>query len=113
MRQNGLRSPRFEEAAGSFRVTLYGDIEVQANLHQARQTATLPDLSKYQEMGLNPRQELALGFLARYRRITSGDYQALCPDVHPETLRRDLVELVSRWVLIKVGDKRATYYILK
>jgi ATP-dependent DNA helicase RecG len=33
--------------------------------------------------------------------------------VHPETLRRDLADLVSRDVLIKVGDKRATYYILK
>ena len=113
MRQNGLRPPRFEEVAGSFRVTLYGDIEAQVGLNQARQTAGLQDLSKYQEMGLNPRQELALGFLARYRRITSRDYQELCPDVHPETLRRDLVELVTRGALIKVGDKRATYYILK
>jgi ATP-dependent DNA helicase RecG len=113
MRQNGLRPPRFEEVAGSFRVTLYGDIEAQVGLNQARQTAGLQDPSKYQEMGLNPRQELALGFLARYRRITSRDYQELCPDVHPETLRRDLVELVTRGALIKVGDKRATYYILK
>jgi ATP-dependent DNA helicase RecG len=37
----------------------------------------------------------------------------LCPEVHPETLRRDLADLVSRGVLIKIGEKRATYYILK
>jgi ATP-dependent DNA helicase RecG len=56
---------------------------------------------------------MALVFLSKYRRITSRDFQDLCPDVHPETLRRDLAELVSRDMLIKVGDKRATYYILK
>jgi ATP-dependent DNA helicase RecG len=108
MRQNGLRSPRFEEVAGSFRVSIYGEDEAQAGIGSARQ-----DLGKYQNMSLNPRQELALGFLSRYRRITNRDYQELCPDVHPETLRRDLVELVSKDVVIKVGDKKATYYILK
>jgi ATP-dependent DNA helicase RecG len=113
MRQNGLRSPRFEEVAGSFRVSLFGEDEAQAGFSRLGQAASSEDLSKYQKMGLNPRQELALGFLGRYRRITNRDYQELCPDVHPETLRRDLVELVANDVLIKVGDKKATYYILK
>jgi ATP-dependent DNA helicase RecG len=54
-----------------------------------------------------------LNFLAAKKRITNRDYQELCPDVHPETLRRDLADLVSRGILIKIGDKRATYYILK
>ena len=57
--------------------------------------------------------QAALAYVAQQRRITNSDYQALCPDVHPETLRRDQVDLVSRGVLIKVGDKKATYYILK
>ena len=48
-----------------------------------------------------------------HRRITNRDYQTLCPEVHPETLRRDLADLVRKDVLLKVGDKRATYYILK
>jgi len=64
-------------------------------------------------LGLNQRQEQALMLLLAQRRITSRDYQTLCPEVHPETLRRDLVDLVRKDVLLKVGDKRATYYILK
>jgi ATP-dependent DNA helicase RecG len=72
-----------------------------------------PDLTAYRDLNLNTRQEMVLGYLSRRRRITNREFQELCPDVHPETLRRDLADLVSRHVLIKVGDKRATYYILK
>jgi ATP-dependent DNA helicase RecG len=106
MRQHGLRPPRFEEVAGSFRVTLFGE-------PPAFQPANDLDLSAFQQLDLNPRQQLALAYLGKHRRITSRDYQELCPDVHPETLRRDLVDLVDQDILIKVGDKRATYYILK
>ena len=106
MRQQGLPPPLFEDVAGTFRVTLYGPPPAQP-------AAPLPDLSAYQSLNLNPRQQAALAYVAQQRRITNSDYQALCPDVHPETLRRDLVDLVSRGVLIKVGDKKATYYILK
>jgi ATP-dependent DNA helicase RecG len=75
--------------------------------------AALPDMSAYHGLNLNPRQQMALGHIAQQRRITNSDFQELCPDVHPETLRRDLADLVSRGLLIKVGDKKATYYILK
>lgn len=104
MRQNGLPPPSFEETPGSFKVVLYRD------------TPAGPpaiDLSSYTDLDLNPRQQLALNYLARNKRITNREYQTLCPDVHPETLRRDLANLVSQNVLIKVGDRRATYYILK
>jgi ATP-dependent DNA helicase RecG len=106
MRQNGMRAPKFEETAGAFRVTLY-----------AEQMRPAHDLSHgpafYQDLELNPRQQMALDYLARRRRITNREYQELCPEVHSETLRRDLVDLVERNIVIKVGDKRATYYILK
>ncbi len=105
MRQHGFRPPRFEETAGSFRVTLFASQEAPSNA-----AAPLPALGA---LAINSRQRLALDYLGRYRRITSRDYQELCPGVHPETLRRDLSELVSQDILIKVGDKRATYYILK
>ncbi|MFM8319817.1 MAG: ATP-binding protein [Chloroflexota bacterium] len=62
---------------------------------------------------LNPRQQAAIGFLGQHKRITSRDFQELCPDVHAETLRRDLAGLVERGLLVKIGDKRATYYMLK
>lgn len=123
VRQNGLRSPRFEDVAGSFRVTLYGEpLAALEGMRErtfssegslARIADPVPDLTPYREMGLNSRQELALGYLFKHKRITNSDYQGLCPDVHSETLRRDLSDLVGRGVLIKVGDKRATYYILK
>ncbi|MEW5872475.1 MAG: ATP-binding protein [Chloroflexota bacterium] len=107
VRTHGLPAPRFEEAAGSFRVTLQGaPPETQA-------LAALPDLQGYLEMGLNPRQQQAIAFLLQRKRITNRQYQDLCPDVSAETLRRDLADLVSQGLLIKVGDKRATYYILK
>lgn len=106
MRQNNLRLPHFEEIAGCFKVTLFGPGEVT-------QAGALPDLSRYQGMGLSPRQNMALAYLALHKRISNSQYQDLCPEVHPETLRRDLADLVQRGVLMKVGDKRATYYILK
>jgi ATP-dependent DNA helicase RecG len=106
MRQNSLPPPLFEEVAGSFRVTLFGPVIPPT-------AGSLPDLSAYRKLNLNPRQQMALGHIAHHRRITNSDYQALCPEVHPETLRRDLADLVSRGVLIKIGDKKATYYILK
>jgi len=104
MQQQGLEKPRFQDIAGSFRVTLRSGQASPDNL---------PDLSAYLDLGLNSRQEQALAFLAQKKRITNRDYQKLCPDVHAETLRRDLVDLVKRGILIKIGDKRATYYILK
>jgi ATP-dependent DNA helicase RecG len=104
MNQNGLKPPRFDEVAGTFKVTLYNEPTGEE---------AFPDLSRFREMDLNPRQEIALNHLVSHRRISNSDLQALCPDVHPESLRRDLADLVSRGVLIKIGDKRATYYILK
>jgi ATP-dependent DNA helicase RecG len=102
-----LPRPRFEETAGGFRVTLLGPGDALSEATPA------PDLSAYAHLALSPRQEQALAFLQDQRRITSRDYQALCPEVHAETLRRDLADLVRKDVLLKVGDKRATYYILK
>jgi ATP-dependent DNA helicase RecG len=106
LHQNQLRPPRFEEVAGCFRVTLHAP-------YHGPDLASIPDLSAYKEMNLNPRQEMALAHLALHRRISNSSYRELCPDVHPETLRRDLVEMVSRGILLKIGDKRATYYIFK
>jgi ATP-dependent DNA helicase RecG len=107
VRQNNLRLPQFEEIAGTFRVTLFAAEEDDLR------DGALETLQAYQQMELNPRQELALNYLMHHRRITNREYQDLCPDVHSETLRRDLVDLVERSVLVKIGDKRATYYVMK
>ena len=46
-------------------------------------------------------------------RITNSELQRLYPDVHPETIRRDLSDLVTKDVLVKMGAKRGSYYVLK
>jgi ATP-dependent DNA helicase RecG len=37
----------------------------------------------------------------------------LCPDVHPETIRRDLADLVTKNILRKMGQKRGSYYVFR
>lgn len=101
----GLPMPRFEETAAGFRVTMPGR---GAGLLGAGATSR-----RWRQLNLNERQEKALAFLAERGRITNRDYQDLCPDVSPETIRRDLADMVDKDLLLKIGDKRATYYIEK
>jgi len=104
MGENGLQLPRFEEHAGTFRVTLFREPAFEALQF---------DPDQFADLDINPRQQRALTYLAKHQRITNSEYQTLCPVVHPETLRRDMADLVKRQVLLKIGDKRATYYIFK
>jgi ATP-dependent DNA helicase RecG len=101
MRDRGLPAPQFEETAGGFRVRLFNNGADPQNA----------DLAAF----LNPRQESALYYLQEggYRRITNKDIQELFPDIHPETIRRDLADLVNKGILLKMGQKRGSYYILK
>jgi ATP-dependent DNA helicase RecG len=106
MAEEGLPAPEFREMANGFQVTLYGhggDFLPEAG-------------SRYRHwrlMGLNERQIAALEYLGEHERITNREYQELCADVHAETIRRDLADLVERGILLKIGRKRATYYIFK
>lgn len=101
----GLPAPEFQEMANGFKVTLRGPAR--------RFVATRPDARKWQLLNLNPRQRQALEYIAENGRITNREFQELSPDVSPETIRRDLADLVDKGLLLKIGDKRATYYILK
>jgi ATP-dependent DNA helicase RecG len=105
MSEAGLPAPRFEETAAGFQVTLLGPgtalISEGADVH------------RWRHLGVNERQEQALVYLAEKGRITNREYQELCPEVSAETIRRDLADLVSKNLLLKIGEKRATYYILK
>jgi ATP-dependent DNA helicase RecG len=71
------------------------------------------DTREWARMGLNERQIAALLFVMDQGRITNRDLQEQFPEVSPETIRRDLADLVERGMQLKIGDKRATYYILK
>ncbi|MCD6520348.1 MAG: putative DNA binding domain-containing protein [Anaerolineae bacterium] len=62
---------------------------------------------------LNPRQMRALRFLQAHDRITNSQYRELCPEVSAETVRLDLKDLVQKGILLKIGEKRGTYYVLK
>lgn len=65
------------------------------------------------EQNLNERQIRAMAYLEEHGRITNRAYRGLYPDVSAETVRLDLVDLVDKGLLLKVGAKRGTYYIPK
>ena len=101
----GLPAPRFEETTAGFQVTLAG--------HGASLIGEQADALRWRQAGLNERQEQALAYLLEAGRITNREYHRLCPDVSAETIRRDLADLVRKDLLLKIGEKRATYYIFK
>lgn len=110
MKEHNLPEPEFTETAGGFRVTLFntpipGDDDVEPSMFGG----------VFRGEPVNRRQEYALDFLINRKnaRITNKDLQELCPDVHAETIRRDFADLVSRGILLKMGEKRGSYYILK
>jgi len=99
--QTGHPPPKFKDQPYSFTVTLYNTRE--------RKTPTTGVWQKT----MNERQARALTYIREHGSITNRDYQTICPDVSPETLRIDLADLVDRGILLKVGAKKGTYYILK
>jgi ATP-dependent DNA helicase RecG len=115
MSENGLSAPHFEETAAGFKVTLESAAMEQPGGYTAFPSAKSPVLSPsfLAQTPLTERQQQALAFIQTNGRITNSDYQALAPDVSPETIRRDLADLVEKNLLLRIGEKRATYYILK
>jgi ATP-dependent DNA helicase RecG len=111
MEQQKLDAPEFEETAGGFRVVLRNQpLEAQPSTSE-----TITELrGEYKGIVINPRQEAAIVYLKREgsSRITNSDLQQLCPDVHPETIRRDLSDLVTKDILKKMGEKRGSYYVM-
>lgn len=109
MREMNLPEPEFTETAGGFCVRLYN----QPTPLDPEEPELFGGVFRGQE--INRRQEYALDFLINRKnaRITNKDLQELCPDVHSETIRRDFADLVSRGILIKMGEKRGSYYVLK
>ncbi|MBI3764614.1 MAG: transcriptional regulator, partial [Chloroflexi bacterium] len=99
MVQAGHPPPTFKATPYSFTVTL----------HNARDRKAAPKWEK----SMNERQARAITFIREHGSITNSDYRRLCPDVSPETLRLDLADLVDRGILLRIGAKKGTYYILK
>ena len=65
------------------------------------------------EQHMNERQLKAMQHVQAHGNITNRDYRQLCSHVGAETLRLDLVDLVNKKLLLKIGDKRGTRYILR
>lgn len=99
MVQAGHPPPRFRATSYSFTVTL----------EKARERRQAPRW----ESNMNERQTRALNYVREYGSITNREYQRLCPDVSSETLRLDLKDLVDKDLLLKIGSKKGTHYILK
>jgi ATP-dependent DNA helicase RecG len=99
MLQAGHPPPEFRPTPYSFTVVLSNKRE-------------RPTAAKWTR-SMNERQMRAVNFVRESGSITNREYRQLCPDVSPETLRLDLVDLVDRGVLLKIGSKKGTYYILK
>lgn len=102
MVQAGHPQPVFKATPHSFTVTLYN----------AKERETHPGSPAW-ESSMNERQLRAIQYMRDNGRITSRDYQDICPDVSPETLRLDMVDLTDRGIVMKVGMKRGTYYIMR
>lgn len=105
MMQGGHPAPEFKPTPYSFTVVLRkGNGGLGGGLPRA-----VPEWAS----NLSERQIQAIQYLQQYGRITNREYRDLCPSVTPETLRLDLADLVDRGLIIKIGDKKGTYYMLK
>jgi len=116
MKSQGLREPDFSETDGGFRVVLFNQKteDTDGSTEEDTDEKSLI-LSPFADIPLNPRQEEAILYLNRpdKTRITNSELQRLFPEVHAETIRRDLADLVTKEILSKMGQKRGSYYVLK
>ena len=97
----GHSEPIFDAKPYSFTVTL--------NNARTKETAAAGEITR----NVNGRQARALAYVRERGSITNREYRQLCSDVSPETLRLDLVDLVEKGMLLKIGSKKGTYYIIK
>lgn len=105
MEAAGLQPPVFAETDGGFVVTLYSNDDSESPVSDGN--------DHWRRMGLNDRQISAITVVTEKHRITNGELQEMHPSVSTETIRRDLADLVERNILLRIGDKRGAYYIMK
>ncbi|MGQ9813768.1 MAG: ATP-binding protein, partial [Candidatus Roseilinea sp.] len=103
----GHPMPRFNATAHSFTVVLSNHRERRMNQALSGSPYVPPGVA------VTERQTRALQYVREHGRITNRDYQTICPDVSAETLRTDLSDLVEKGLLMRIGEKKGTYYILK
>ena len=99
MLQSGHKRPQFDARPYSFTVSLFNARE------------RLPIYAEGKT--LNARQLRSMQYVREHGSVTNREYRTLCPDVSAETIRLDLSDLVEQGLLLKIGSKKGTYYILK
>ncbi len=107
MVQMGHRPPQFKATPYMFTVVLYNNRD-----RAAAQEPELPSVATWAG-NLHERQAKALQYLQEHGSITNREYRELHPNISNETARLDLVDMVERGILLKIGAKKGTYYILK
>lgn len=95
-REAGLPEPQFEQREGFFVTTIWRDWltpEVLAGFN------------------LNERQMKAVSHIKGTGRISNSEFQELA-SITRKTAARDLDDLVQKDILVRMGEKRGSYYIL-
>ncbi|MCY3834158.1 MAG: putative DNA binding domain-containing protein [Chloroflexi bacterium] len=99
MEQAGHSPPQFDARPYSFALAL----------HNERRQPELPEWSR----DTNHRQARALQYIRESGSITNREYRGLIQTVSSETLRLDLVDLVEKGVLTRIGANKGAYYVLR
>jgi len=95
-REAGLPEPDFEQRGGQWVVTIWRDWltdDVLAGFH------------------LNERQLQTVSYVKKTGRISNSEYQKLTGAAR-KTAARDLDDLVEKDILVRLGEKRGSHYVL-
>lgn len=92
-----MPEPEIKESDGGILVTLFKDSFSEEHLIK---------------LGLNDRQIKAVLFLKENDKMTSKDYQMLSGDITDRTALRDIEQLIDKNLIVKIGQKKGTYYRL-
>lgn len=109
MVEAGHPKPEFLAPSGIFTVKLFKRVEKP----EPAPIAKPKPLIRQRPTTLNERQLRAMQYVKQYGSISNREYQQICQGNSAETLRRDLADLVKRNLLMRVGVKKGTHYILK
>ena len=117
--QLGSAAPQFSSDPYSFMITLPAlQIEAQTAPVVEASPASSADAAKarrasWLRQGVSPRQAGGLEYAVQNGRVTNREFRDLFPEISDEAARLDLVDLVERGLLMKIGSNRGTYYVLR
>lgn len=99
MRKCDLRLPKIEVTEDFFTITFYGPKHLEV---------IIPEVAE-----LNGRQKKALNYVKEKGKITNKEYRLLHPGITDRTALNDLLDMVRKKVLKRVGKTRGARYYLR